>query len=117
MIRWIIYYTDGSDYSHEDGPPESAPGSGVAAVVQEDDVVGAEIHMQHDFYCYDEALFGGWYAHDYFGLSQYLALPGFKVIKMGYNMPTAAYRDLLARLRADPRVPSKSSRYNWERPF
>ena len=113
-LRWKIFYVDGSTYSNKQGNPEDAPGNGVAAVVQEDDVVGVQVHHQHDFYCF-ASKFGGWYALDYFGLAQYLAYPGLKTVKLGDVMPTHKYRDLIASLHKDPDLPNKSARYNWER--
>lgn len=113
-IRWKIYYIDGSTFSNKDGKPEDAPGWGVAAVAQEDDVTGVLIHHQHDFYCFDKQ-FGGWYGMDIWGVSQYFAKPGKKIIKLGEVMPTNKYRELIASLSGDPDLPNKSARYDWER--
>jgi hypothetical protein len=107
---------DGSTFSNEDGAPEDARGWGVAAIAQEDEVVNVAIHEGNDFYCFAEE-FGGWYALDYFGFAQYLARPGFKIIKLGEVMPTHKYRELLTAIRADPDLPAKNTRYSWERKF
>jgi hypothetical protein len=113
-MRWKIFYTDGTTFSNQDGEPEDAPGWGVIAVAQEDDVVGVQIHHQRDFYCFAPE-FGGWYAVDYFGFAQYLARPGLKVIKVGDVMPTNEYLKLIHSLHEDPELPTKSARYSWER--
>ena len=113
-MRWKIYYVDGSTFSNEDGSPEDAPGWGVAAVVQEDDLVGAMVHHQRDFYGFAEE-FGGWHEMDYCGLAQYIARPGKKIIKMGDLMPTHKYQELIASLHNDPDLPAKSAKYDWER--
>jgi hypothetical protein len=115
-LRWKVYYIDGTTFSNLDGRPEDAPGWGVAAIAQEDDVVGVQIHQQRDFYCFAPE-FGGWYAVDYFGFAQYLARPGYKIVKLGEVMPTHKYRELLTSIRGDPDLPTKSTRYEWERKF
>lgn len=118
IVKWCIFYVDGSRYDNTDGPPEEAPGSGVAAVVQQDDTVGASVHYHHlrDFYVFAEE-YGGWAALDVFGLSQYLADPGFKIVKLGKFMTTEGYKKLIRDIREDPSLPSKSARYEWEAPF
>lgn len=114
-LKWKIFYADNSTFSNQDGEPQDAPGWGVVAVVQEDSVVGVQVHQQNDFYCFAPE-FGGWYALDYFGFAQYLARPGLKIVKLGDVMPTEKYVSLIASLHKDPDLPTKSARYNWERP-
>ena len=114
-VRWKIFYADGATFCNTDGKPEEAQGWGVIAAVQEDSLVGVQVHHQHDFYCF-AAEFGGWYALDYFGFAQYLARPGKKIVKLGDVMPTHKYRELIHSLHEDPDLPKKSARYNWERP-
>lgn len=112
-MRWVIVYADGSEFSNADGPPEEAPGGGVVAIAQEDELVGLAVHQQEDFYAFDRQ-WGGWYGLDYYGLAQYLARPGVKVIKMGESVRTDVYREVVNRLRSDPRLPAKSAEYPWE---
>jgi hypothetical protein len=113
-LRWRIYYRDGSTFGNSDGPPEDAPGAGVIAVAQEDALVGVQVHHQRDFYAFSED-FGGWCGLDEFGLSQYLARPGLKILKLGDNMSTREYLDLIARIHKNPDLPNKSARYSFER--
>lgn len=112
-MKWKIFYIDGSEFGNEDGNPEDAPGSGVAAIAHEDKEVGVLIHHGENFYCFAEQ-YGGWVGMDYWGLSQYLARPGFKIIKLGEGMDLNAYKALLVRIRKDPTLPNKSARYAWE---
>ncbi len=70
LDAWQIIYADGTTFSDQDGNPEDAPGWGVLAVAQKDELVNAQIHHGSDFYCYAEQ-FGGWAGLDYFGLAQY----------------------------------------------
>jgi hypothetical protein len=115
-MKWKIFYIDGTSFSNEEGNPEDAPGSGLAAIAQEDGVVGVAIHYGQDFYCFGEQ-YKGWVGMDYFGLGQYLAKPGFKIIKLGEAMDTVGYRELLAKIKVDPTLPNKSARYPWEGRF
>jgi len=115
-MKWRIFYVDGSTFDHTDGPAHEAPGSGVAAIVQQDSTVGAAVHHQSDFYVFDKQ-YGGWAGLDYFGLAQYLARPGFKTVKMGEAMTTDGYKVLIQSLRTDPDLPAKSARYPWEPHF
>ncbi len=115
-MRWCIFYVDGAKFSNEDGAPEDAPGSGVAAIAQEDSTVGVYIHHQRDLYAFDEQ-YGGWYGLDAFGFAQYLTRPGLKIVKLAEVMTTESYKQLIADLRADPGLPEKSARYEWERPL
>lgn len=115
LLEWVIHYTNRETFSSAEGAPADALGWHVQAIAQQDATVGLLLHHGENFYCYDEALFGGWVGCDEYGLAQYLAEPGCKVIKLGHAMPTAAWRDLIAEIRADPRLPEKSARYEHER--
>ena len=42
-MEWAVYYADGSTFTSEDGPPESAPRVGVQCVLQSDERVGYEV--------------------------------------------------------------------------
>ncbi len=112
-MRWCVFYVDGSTFDSSQGQPEDAPGGGVLAVAQESRQVGAEVHQRSDFYLFDEC-FEGWMGVDYFGFAQYLMQPGTKIVKLGEAMSTERYRELLAKIRANPNLPSKSARYPWE---
>ena len=115
-LKWKVLYIDGSTFSTDDGDPCDAPGGGVLAVAQEDNVVGVAIHQGNDFYVFHEQ-YGGWYGLDHFGFTQFLMRPGLKVVKLGESMTTARYKELLKSLRDDPGFPNKSARYPWERHF
>lgn len=106
-------YVDKSTFSHLDGDPQDAPGGGVLAIAQEDEVVGVLIHHGTPFYCFDEQ-FGGWAGLDDYGLAQYFIEPGFKIVKLGKTTITKSYCEDIKSIRKDPNLPSKSAQYPWE---
>lgn len=76
MIRWIIFYADGSTFSWEDGPPEKAPRDYVEVIMQDepfrnrrDLISGAGTTYQ--YYCWHG---DRWIIHDESGLEQYKSL-------------------------------------------
>jgi len=113
-MRWKIFYADGSTFGSNEGAPVDAPGGGIIAIAQEDDVVGIEISSGNDFYVFDESI-GGWGEMDVFGLTQYILRPGYKIIKLGQLISTKDYRALMVKIRSDPELPDKSAWYPEER--
>ena len=112
-MKWVIYYTDGSTYSNEDGEPADAPGGGVLAIAQEDATVGVLVHYGCDWYAFGEK-YGGWAGMDSLGIAQYVIDAGPLVLKLGKGMPTYSYSKILREIQADPRLPEKNARYPWE---
>lgn len=53
MIRWVIYYPDGTRYNSQDGPPWRSPKDPVIGVCQANDKLGREI-CYGDWYCYHD---------------------------------------------------------------
>lgn len=81
-MKWIIYYSDGSTFSNEDGPPEKAPRDYVQVIMQDevfqgrrDIISGAGSNYQ--YYCWHG---DRWIIHDDSGLRQYNQLYGDKAI-------------------------------------
>jgi hypothetical protein len=112
-MKWRIFYNDGSSFSNTDGNPEDAPGGAVLAVVQEDKSVGVLVHQLNDYYVFNEH-FGGWCGLDHIGFTQYVMRPGLKIIKLAESMSTNRYKRMIANIRKDPNLPSKSANYPWE---
>ena len=115
MLEWKIFYSDGSEFSNQDGDPSQAPGDGVIAIAQRDMEADPFIHQGSDFYLFDLDLFEGWGGVDQFGLAQYLSEPGYKIIKMGRLIGTEKWKRLLAKVRSDPGLGEKTARRHWER--
>lgn len=67
-MRWLIVYADGGRYTSDDGPPESAPTSGVQVVYNEDASVGFKI---------EKSRFGYWGWRDDYGWLGFQTESGF----------------------------------------
>jgi hypothetical protein len=76
-MDWLIIYSDGSTYSDQDGPPESAPARGVVVIVQDDPNVtvnvGRIMRFERDFYWYA----GQWFGGDFEGMRDHVIDNGF----------------------------------------
>ncbi len=90
---WCIWYTDGATFSSDDGDPQDAPGAGVVVIAQDggnhDDPYvksgqGFGVVEGRDWYLYDR---GHWFSSDMAGLVQYVAEPGYKIVKAGRWVP------------------------------
>jgi len=105
-IKWKIYYGDGSTYSNEDGEPELAPKRNVLAVAQCNEVTGHSVEHTTAYYCWFDPY---WRGCDQFGLWDYLAEPGTKVVMFGRWVSNKDYTELLTRALQDPDVPRRSA--------
>lgn len=50
IVRWRVWYDDGSSVSSEDVAPEDAPLDGVVAIGEEDDEGKKQIYWGQDYY-------------------------------------------------------------------
>jgi hypothetical protein len=107
-VCWKIWYDDGGTYTDRDGPPESAPGRGVQVIATIDESVGWRLVRSADYYIFSPQI-GGWEGVDSFGLWDYLADPGHKVVKFGRTIGNREYEDILDRATHDPDFPRKSA--------
>lgn len=108
---WRIYYGDNFTYSDADGPLDQAPKRNVQVIVYPDSEVGRVVLSLRDFYWLADY---GWDGGDIFGLWDYLAQPGSKIVLFGRAVRTSHYRQVLARALSDPGFPKKSAWYDWE---
>lgn len=105
-MDWRIYYGDGSTFSDQDGKPEDAPCRNVQAIAQVAPDVGWYLCRSDDFYAYLEK---GWQGLDSFGLWDYLAEPGLKIVKFGRTLHYPDYEEVLNKALNDPDLPRKSA--------
>ena len=112
MAEWRVYYGSGASFDSTQGPPETAPCVDVQAIVQADPSVGRHVLTRFDFYWRDR---NEWFGGDLFGLWDYLARPGLKIVKFGRALPNDRYQEIMRRANNDPDLPRKSARYPDER--
>lgn len=108
-MDWKIWYSDGSTFTSEEGPPELAPKRGVQAIACRDKTFGRIVCRSNDFYIwsvYDGQ--PGWQGVDYFGLWDYLQEPGVKIVLFGRTIGNVEYRQLINRVVSDPDLPTKT---------
>jgi hypothetical protein len=103
MLRWRIYYGDGSTFSNEDGSVEQAPSWDIQNIVQIDKNTGRGArHLggnESHYYVYDKNE-DRWYDVDFTGLIDYL-INNIKTVKFGRSIDTASYLAIRERAARD----------------
>lgn len=101
-MEWKIYYENGDTFDNTMGNPEDAPSYGVAVIVQEDEDVGRLImHLWDWFYWRDD--YKQWWGADVYGLhDQLLSNKPIRAVKIGRNMHTKEFQNLMERATDDP---------------
>lgn len=102
-----MYYSDGSTFSSDDGPPELAPGLGVVVIPQVDPDVGRMMMARWDHYCWHG---DQWWGHDLVGLIDCLALPTANIVLHGRTVSQSDYAAIYQRALDDPDFCPKSGR-------
>lgn len=115
MIKWRIYYDDGSTFDNTNGEPSDAQGYGIIAIVEADDAMGRVVLNGWDWYYHDGQ---NWWGADIHGLLDRLChnLPTFGV-KQGRMVSADTWKDTLDRAVTDPDFTPKSGIHKKERPF
>jgi hypothetical protein len=114
MIRWIIWYDDGSSFTSDDGEPHEAPRWGVQVIAAYSADHGRVLNHGKDFYWRDG---DEWLGGDLVGLVDHLTRPGTtKIVLVGRGVPPAAFLRLLDAADRDPRLPPRSSYSPLETP-
>ena len=123
--EWVIYYTDGSSFSSEDGSWADAPARGVVGVVGPNRDVGVELMTGTDFYLWWPGAAGPW-SVDKAGLWDFLYEVGSPLagrpldnqhfdqlvelgVKFGRSMDTRAFQNRVEAILADPRLLAKTA--------
>lgn len=98
MIRWRIYYADGSTY---EGDPFMAPPAGVQVIAQRVDGQDRAIMHGKDYYFWREGL--GWNGCDMGGLWDYLLIgTGPKYVLAGRSIRTDDFWQLVGEAAKEP---------------
>ncbi len=117
MIKYIIFYGDGSTFS---GEPENAPRENVQAIATEHEIrapnpytVGRFVLDSWDFYLYSDHV-GGWHGTNRTSdlidhLRQGLGPGGVRAVLTGRWISSKAYRAIMERANTEGDFHSKSS--------
>lgn len=99
MVIWRIYYGDGSTFDSSQGSPQDAPGINVQVIAKAAGIdLGRLTIASKDFYWFDR---GEWFGGDVFGLWDYLAQPGLKVVKFGRLISLPIFQEIMRRAVTD----------------
>ena len=105
---WRIWYDNGTAYSSEDGTPENAPGRGVICIMQDSERTGRHKLSGADYYILRD---GRWFGVDLFGLWDYLADRGKKIVKFGRFVERERFNEIMRQAEQDDSFPARSA---WE---
>lgn len=93
-LKWCLFYSDGTSFSHEDGDPQDAPTRGVQCVVQ-DWLHPCQVLHQSDFYWWRADL-SAWFGGDIHGFLDQSAYHGASWVKQGESLQSDLYSDILS---------------------
>ncbi len=110
MVKWVIFYSDGSSFSSKDGSPDDAPALDIQVIAQGDETVGRKLLIHKDYYWYES---DRWYGGELFGLYDYLIRS--RRAKFGRYVTDATYAAAVKAAMDDPRLPVKSAVHGSER--
>lgn len=116
MLKWKIYYDDGSTFSNEEGEPEDAPGFGIVTIVQADPYVGRAVCDGWDFYYWVEEE-QKWWGSDWLGFIDRLThrLPC-RAVSAGRMASEEVWSRCRELAKHDPDFPPKSGTLPGENP-
>lgn len=97
IVRWRLYYDDGTTFSSEDGAPDEAPLDGVVGVGEEDDTGRRQTYWGADYYFWTG---DGWAGGNIADLERWLrrVLPQ---LKYGRWAPQTLWQKVRAIIRHD----------------
>ena len=105
MLKWRIYYGDGSTFDSNDGSVYDAPGIDVQAVAYHtpdpQHSTGRIPIFRFDFYWWVPET-EEWYGGELFGLFDYLVRPGPKKVIFGRTIDTATHQAIVNLACEDP---------------
>lgn len=103
MMRWQVWYSDGTYISSEDVTPYCIERrTDVQVIVQGDKEKGWVTKSGHDFYVWDDRGGGAkWFNATYSGREQYLMKPGYKCILFGYEIDKKAFYEIFNAARKE----------------
>jgi hypothetical protein len=113
MAEWVVWYSDRSSFSSEDGEPWDAPRTGVQCIQVAHSSCGSYTLAEQDFYCWHlDPEKDTWVPHDTQGMYQYLQDKNIKhhTVLFGYWIPRETYADIRHKAGKDKRLPPITAR-------
>lgn len=109
MVKWRLYYSNGTVFDNTMGEAEDAPTLDVQVVACYEKGSGRQLYYNFDWYYYKvwEDGFGEWFGADIFGLlDQLLNCPRqVKCIKQGRSVRNEVFRGILKQAINDKDIP------------
>ena len=97
ILRWVIWYDDGSTYSSDDGAPETAPLDGIQGIREWDDEGTTARYLARDYY---EWTGDGWRCGDLSDLEKWLRHDR-PQLKYGRWAPHGVWRRISAAVKRE----------------
>ena len=124
MLKWRIYYSDGTTFDSNQGEPWEAPGRGIICIVQPDPSpmmqnVNTQVLRGHPYYWYHRE-WGYWLHSDRDGFIDQFNNDREDVVcalKMGRWADFVKYYKIIDRANNDPDFPKKSGVHKAERRY
>ncbi len=106
MVKWRIYYSDGSTFDSLDGAPHEAPSAGFICAVGYDHE-GRYLMHGWDHYRYDREV-NQWWGMDLMGVFDRLRHGGeIYAYKEGRTVSKALFQEIMDKAHRDPEFPRK----------
>ncbi len=98
--KWVVYYTNGDQFTSEDGTPWDAPRRSIQAIASSSPEVGFYWIYGSDYFYYEEES-GGWQKADTFTLWDHLVRAKYPCPGFGRMLSDQGWRDMWKRIRED----------------
>ncbi len=98
--KWLIYYTDGTKFSSDDGTPWDAPRRSIQAIASSSPEVGFFWIYGKDYYYYEEE-HGGWQVGDQFALFDHLVRSKYPCPGFGRMLSDERWNQLWREIKED----------------
>lgn len=99
--KFKIFYENGTTYSNKSGPLDRVHKQGIVVILTEDDEQGQRFESGSEFYCYYPH---GWVGVGQYGLYDYLASPGAKLVLFGRIVSNEKRNDIFNAAMSDTHI-------------
>jgi hypothetical protein len=108
LLKWKIYFADGSTFKNTEGEIQDIPSRGVVGIVNIDTVTGWTLQSKRNYYVLIEG--EEWWAVDHEGMILYLGDNlGSAAVLLGQLVSQKTWLKFFDRIKRDPELPNKSA--------